>query len=114
MNTAASAGSPQLDRVFHALADPTRRSILRSVAADASTVSDIAKPFSMSLAAVSKHLKVLESAGLIAREKRGSFQYIRTNAKPMRQAQRWLSYYEQFWNERLDRFEAAFKERKQP
>lgn len=112
--SSAPAGPPQLDSVFHALADPTRRSILRSVAEDARTVSEIAKPFRMSLAAVSKHLKVLESAGLIAREKRGSFQFVRTDARPMQQAQQWLSYYEQFWNARLDKFETAFKERKKP
>jgi DNA-binding transcriptional ArsR family regulator len=105
--------APELDAVFHALADGTRRSILREIAVREKTVGEIAEPYAMSLAAVSKHLKVLERADLIVRDKRGSFQYIRTNAGPMKQAQKWLSYYEQFWSERLDRLEAAFKERKE-
>jgi DNA-binding transcriptional ArsR family regulator len=92
----------RLDAVFHALADPTRRSILSRVAQQAATVSEIAGPFSMSLAAVSKHLKVLERAGLILREKQGSFQRISINAEPIQEAQQWLSHYEQFWGERLD------------
>ncbi len=69
------------------------------------TVSQIAEPYRVSLAAVSKHLKVLEGAGLIRREKRGSFQFMRTNAMPMKEAQRWLAYYERFWNQRLDALE---------
>ena len=111
VNSGALTKSPQLDRVFHALADATRRSILRGIAGKEKTVSEIAQPYEMSLAAVSKHLKVLEGADLIVRERRGSFQFVRTNAQPMQQAQKWLSYYEQFWNERLDRLQAAFKER---
>lgn len=105
--------NPGLDRVFHALADGTRRSILRGIADRELTVSEVAQPYKMSLAAVSKHLKVLERARLITRDKRGSFQYVRTNPGPMKQAQEWLSYYERFWTERLDQMEAAFKQRKQ-
>ena len=112
VDSSAAAGPPQLDRVFHALADPTRRAILRIVAEDARTVGDLARPVRMSLAAVSKHVKVLEGADLVAREKRGSFQFVRTNARPMRQAQQWLSYYEKFWGDRLDRLDAAFREKK--
>ena len=104
--------SPELDRVFHALADGTRRSILRGIAGRERTVGEIAEPYRMSLAAVSKHLKVLERAELVVREKRGSFQFVRTNAGPMKQAQRWLSYYERFWNERLDEFGQHFKDKK--
>jgi DNA-binding transcriptional ArsR family regulator len=92
----------RLDSVFHALSDPTRRSILRDVAKRERTVSQIAEPFPFSLAAVSKHLKVLEKADLITREKRGSFQLVRLNARPMKQAERWLAYYERFWSQRLD------------
>lgn len=103
------ARAAALDRLFHALSDPTRRAILRLTASDAKSVGDLARPFRMSLAAVSKHLKVLERADLITRRKRGSFQYIRTNARPMRQAQQWLGYYEQFWNERLDQLEDSFR-----
>lgn len=112
VKSVAAAESPQLDSVFHALSDPTRRAILRGIAGKAKTVGEIARPYPMSLAAISKHLKALERADLIAREKRGSFQFVRINAKPMKQAQRWLSYYEQFWNERLDDFVAAFEKRK--
>jgi DNA-binding transcriptional ArsR family regulator len=108
-----TAESPQLDRIFHALSDATRRSILREIAGREMAVSEIARPYRMSLAAVSKHLKVLEGADLIAREKRGSFQFARTNPMPMKRAHHWLSYYERFWNERLDQFEHYFKVRKQ-
>ena len=101
----------RLDSVFHALSDSTRRSILRDVSAREKTVSQIAKPYRVSLAAVSKHLKVLEGAGLVRREKRGSFQFVRTNAKPLKEAERWLSYYERFWNEQLDRLQSVFEER---
>lgn len=112
VNSFQSAGSCQLDAIFHALADPTRRSILRRIAGEAKTVGEIADPFSMSLAAVSKHLKVLERADLIVREKKGSFQMIGVKAGPMKQAYRWLSYYEQFWGERLDALAASFAEKR--
>lgn len=92
----------QLDSIFHALADPTRRSILRDVASQEKTVGEIARPHRMSLAAVSKHLKVLETADLIARERRGSFQIVRLNAANLRAAEQWLAYYEKFWNRQLD------------
>src|SRR5262249_23673582 len=98
----------KLDRIFHALSDATRRSILREIAGREMAVSEIAQPYRMSLAAVSKHLKVLERADLIAREKRGSFQFVRTNPVPMKQAHHWLSFYERFWGERLDQFEQYF------
>lgn len=102
----------RLDSVFSALSDSTRRSILRDVSAREKTVSEIARPYRVSLAAVSKHLKVLEGAGLVRRRKRGSFQYVMTNAKPLKEAGKWLSYYEQFWNEQLDRLHTVFDERK--
>lgn len=92
----------RLDYIFHALSDSTRRSILRDVSLQEKTVSQVAEPYRISLAAVSKHLKVLERATLISREKRGSFQFVRTNAVPMKEAEHWLAYYERFWNERLD------------
>ena len=101
MARSVSTVSSRLDAVFHALADSTRRSILRDVSGREKTVSEIAGPYRMSLAAVSKHLKVLERAGLISREKRGSFQFVRTNAKPMQEAERWLAWYERFWDDRF-------------
>src|SRR5262249_34482546 len=101
----------QLDHVFHALSDPTRRSILRGIATRAKSVGEIADPFDMSLAAISKHLKVLERADLIVRERSGTSQLIRVNAAPMKQAHKWLSYYEQFWSERLDALVKMFEEK---
>lgn len=112
VNSAQATGSTQLDAIFHALSDPTRRSILRRIATQSRTVGEIADPFDMSLAAVSKHLKVLERAKLIVRERRGSFQRISINAGPMKQAHRWLGYYEQFWGERLDALASMFAEKR--
>ncbi|WP_397568665.1 ArsR/SmtB family transcription factor [Schlesneria sp. T3-172] len=100
-----SASASRLDRVFHALSDSTRRSILQDVAEREMSVSEIALPYQMSLAAVSKHLKVLERAGLIGREKRGSFQFVRINAEPMKEARQWLAYYERFWDDHLERLQ---------
>ena len=92
----------RLDSVFHALSDSTRRSILRDITAREKTVGEIAKPYRISLAAVSKHLKVLESADLIARERRGSFQIVRLNPAPLRPAEEWLAYYQKFWERQFD------------
>ena len=94
--------SARLDSIFHALSDPTRRSILRDVAKKDRTVGEVARPYRMSLAAVSKHLNVLESAELIARERRGSFQIVRLKAQNLRPAEEWLAWYEKFWNRQLD------------
>src|ERR1700678_1020769 len=85
-----------LDSVFHALSDATRRAILRDVSREARTVGQIAEPYNMSLAAVSKHLQVLERADLIRREKKGNFRIVQLNADSLRAAQEWLSYYEKF------------------
>lgn len=92
----------RLDSIFHALSDSTRRSILREVSKGEKTVGQVAKPYRMSLAAVSKHLNVLEEAELIARERRGNFQIVRLNAKNLKPAEEWLAYYEDFWNRQLD------------
>jgi DNA-binding transcriptional ArsR family regulator len=96
------SSAAHLDSIFHALSDATRRSILRDIALREKTVGEIAKPYPVSLAAVSKHLKVLEAAELIEREKRGSFQMVRLNAKTLRSAEQWLAYYEKFWSSQLD------------
>jgi DNA-binding transcriptional ArsR family regulator len=102
VKSAVKAQALRLDCVFHALSDTTRRSILRDVATGEKTVGQIAQPYPVSLAAISKHLKVLEGARLIHREKKGSFQMVRVNAAPMKEAERWLAYYEKFWNQQLD------------
>jgi len=99
-----------LDRTFAALADPTRRSLLARLGeAESASVSELAKPFPISLPAVMKHLDVLTAAGLIARTKAGRTVTCRLRAEPMEDAARWLNRYQGFWSERLDRL-AAFVE----
>src|ERR1044072_9336089 len=92
----------QLDTIFHALGDATRRHMLRDLAAGERTVSQLADPFAMSLAAASKHVKALENAGLIRREVRGRTHFCRLEPGPLASAQQWLSFYERFWTGRLD------------
>jgi DNA-binding transcriptional ArsR family regulator len=99
-----------LDSVFHALGDATRRRMLRELATGARTVSELAKPFAMSLAAASKHVKALEHAGLIRREVRGRTHLCRLDPGPLASAHRWLGVYEQFWTERLDVLEGLLRE----
>jgi len=101
-NQMVNISSERLDAVFHALSDATRRAILRDIAGREKTVGEIARPYRMSLAAVSKHLSVLERAKLIARERRGSCQVVHLNARAMKQAAGWLRFYEDFWNDRLN------------
>ena len=99
-----------LDRTFAALADPTRRALLARLSdRDTLSVSDLAKPFAMSLPAIMKHLGVLSDAGLVAREKTGRVVACRLTAEPMEQALAWLNRYQRFWSDNLDRL-AAFVE----
>ena len=93
---------PNLDLAFAALADPTRRRIVARLARGRLRVTDLAAPFAMSLNAVSKHLKTLERAGLVHRERAGREHYLRLRAAPLREVVQWASRYERFWNERLD------------
>jgi DNA-binding transcriptional ArsR family regulator len=100
----------ELNDIFSALADPTRRALLaRLEGEDALSISALAQPFEVSLPAVMKHLNVLSDAGLITREKTGRTVSIRLQAEPMAHAMQWLSRYEHFWSERLNRL-AAFVE----
>lgn len=94
-----------LDDVFHALADPTRRAMLASLSDGERAISDLAEPFAMTLAGASKHVKVLEAAGLVRREKRGRSHVCRIEAGPMRDAYAWLERYAAFWTRGLDRLE---------
>jgi DNA-binding transcriptional ArsR family regulator len=94
--------SSTLDNTFSALSDPTRRAIISQLANGELPISEIASPFQMSLPAVSKHIRVLESAGLVIRRKRGRINYCRLNAKPLRDAAKWLVFYQQFWDAKLD------------
>jgi DNA-binding transcriptional ArsR family regulator len=97
--------SKVLDRTFGALAHPTRRRILAQLAKGGECVTDLARPHSMSLAAVSKHLIVLEKAGLVRRRRQGRVHSLTLEAKPMQEAQAWINRYREFWEGNLDRFE---------
>jgi DNA-binding transcriptional ArsR family regulator len=99
----------RLSSTFAALADPTRRAILARLASGEAPVTELAAPFSMSLPAISKHLKVLEGAGLITRGREAQWRPCRLEATPLKEATDWLARYERFWSEGLDRL-AAFLE----
>jgi DNA-binding transcriptional ArsR family regulator len=101
--------SPELNLVFHALGDATRRRMLRNLAEGPRTVTELAEPFAMSLAAASKHIKALEGAGLIRREVRGRTHWCALEARPMAGASQWLEYYERFWTGRLDALEQLLR-----
>lgn len=92
-----------VDRLFHALADTTRRDILRRCAEGESSVSQLAKPYAMSFAAVQKHVAVMERAGLITKERRGREQLVRTDAEAVKQARRVLDEVEMIWRGRVER-----------
>jgi DNA-binding transcriptional ArsR family regulator len=94
-----------LNATFAALADPTRRAILARLASGETSVSELAKPFEMSLPAISKHLKVLQRAGLIARGREAQWRPCRLAAGPLKDASDWLEHYRRFWDESLDRLE---------
>lgn len=96
----------QLDAVFHALSDGTRRAILKRLASGPRNVGELAAPFDMTLAAASKHIKVLEAAGLVRRVVRGRTHLCSLEAMPMHAGAEWLRHYERFWTERLDVLEA--------
>jgi DNA-binding transcriptional ArsR family regulator len=99
--------SPErLDVVFSALSDPTRRAILERLARSDASVTQLAAPFDMSLPAISKHLRILEHAGLIAREKEGRVHHVHLVAVAMRDAADWVEHYRRFWEEQLDSLSA--------
>lgn len=99
-----------LSTTFAALADPTRRAILAKLSAGERSVTELAEPFDMSLPAITKHLKVLERAGLITRGREAQWRPCRLEAKPLREASDWLEEYRRFWEERLDRLEEYLRE----
>src|SRR5258708_15273075 len=101
--------TPQMNSVFHALGDATRRHMLRDLAGGERTVSQLAEPFAISLAAASKHIKVLENAGMIRREVRGRTHLCRLDPGPLASAHEWLSFYERFWTSRLDMLEQLLR-----
>lgn len=99
----------QLDLTFAALADPTRRGILERLSTSEATVGELAKPYDMSMAAVSKHIKVLESAGLISRTKEAQWRRCRLEAAPLSEAQKWVEKYRKFWEMQLSQLDAYLK-----
>src|SRR5436309_3389420 len=99
----------RLDTTFRALADPTRRGMLASLALGDKSIGELAEPLAMSFAGASKHVKVLEDAGLIARRKQGRTHLISIDARPLEEAERWMRRWEKFWNKRLDRLEALIE-----
>ena len=99
------SNSDRLDAVFRALADPTRRAMVRNLARQPRSVGELAEPFEISLAAASKHIKVLEGAGLVQRDVQGRTHVCRLDARPLHAGMDWMRHYEQFWNQRLDALE---------
>jgi DNA-binding transcriptional ArsR family regulator len=113
MNAFASVAAPPPDALsatFAALADPTRRAILSRLMQGETTVSDLAAPFQMSLPAVTKHLRVLERAGLIRKGRDAQRRPCRIEAQPLKEATDWIAQYRQFWEQRLDQLDAYLQE----
>lgn len=102
--------SEQLNLTFSALADPTRRAILGRLAAGPSSVGELAAPFDMSRPAISKHLRVLEHAGLVTTERDGRVSRCTLDARPMRVASEWVEHYRTFWEQQLDALARYFEE----
>jgi DNA-binding transcriptional ArsR family regulator len=99
-----------LDATFAALADPTRRAILARLAGGEASVTELAEPFAISLPAISKHLKVLERAGLIARGREAQWRPCRLEAAPLREVADWVAHYKRFWDESFDRLDEYLRE----
>jgi DNA-binding transcriptional ArsR family regulator len=99
----------RLSTTFSALADPTRRAILARLALGETSVTELAEPFDMSLPAISKHLKVLERAGLIARGREAQWRPCRLEAGPLRDVADWLEYYRRYWEQSFDRLDGYLK-----
>ncbi|GIE31512.1 transcriptional regulator [Actinoplanes italicus] len=99
----------RLSVIFSALADPTRRAILARLADSEATVNELAEPFDISLPAISRHLKVLENAGLISRSRSAQWRSSRLEAAPLREATAWMERYRRYWDDNLDRLDAHLK-----
>jgi DNA-binding transcriptional ArsR family regulator len=102
----------QLSATFAALADPTRRAILARLASGECSVTELAEPFEMSMPAVSKHLRVLERAGLVARRREAQWRPCRIEAGPLREVAEWTEHYRRLWEERLDRLDTYLQQLK--
>jgi len=103
----------QLDHTFAALADPTRRAILARLATGDATVTELARPFEISLPAISRHLKVLERAGLVSRGREAQWRPRALRPEPLKEAVDWLEQYRRFWEQSLDRLAAYIEEQRQ-
>ena len=99
-----------LNQIFSALSDPTRRAILLRLTAGEATVTEVAEPFAMTLPAISKHLRVLEEAGLLARRKDGRTHYLHLKADTLKDAADWLAHYKRFWEAQIDSLEQFLQE----
>lgn len=106
MATPTSLADPDLDRLFHALADPTRRAVVERLGIGPAPTSELARPFPMALPSFLQHLDVLEHAGLVTSEKRGRVRTYRLTPRPLASAQDWLARQRDLWERRLDRFDA--------
>ncbi len=106
--------SDKLDRAFRALADPTRRAMLRQLASGEHNIRALAEPFAMSFAAAAKHVRVLEEAGMIERRVQGRSHFCRLNPEPLRSANEWLNFYQQFWGDRLRLLEELINTEQHP
>ena len=104
------AASQNLDLVFGALADPTRRAILARLAEGEATVNELLEPFKLAQPTISKHIKVLEGAGLVSRGRDAQYRPVRLNAGPLKQASMWIGNYKRFWEESLEQLDAYVKE----
>ncbi len=105
-----NSSSDTLTSTFAALADPTRRAILSRLAQGETTVSELAAPFSISLPAVSKHLRVLERAGLISQGRKAQWRPCRLEAAPLKEAAGWVEHYRRFWDQSFDRLDTYLNE----
>ena len=104
----------RLDMTFRALADPTRRGMLAHLALGERSIGELAEPLAMSFAGASKHVKVLEEAGLLSRRKAGRTHIVSLNAEPLAEAQAWLRQWEKFWTVRIDRLQALVEAERKP
>ena len=106
--------SARLDRTFAALADPTRRAIVQRLASGEATVTELARPFAVSLPAISRHLRVLQAATLVRQERDGQFRRCRLDAQGLQTIGEWLDFYRRFWSESLDRLDEHLKSSSAP
>ena len=106
--------SEQLDAIFAALADPTRRAILERLAGGEATVGELAAPFDMSMPAISRHLRVLQRAGLVSQTREAQWRPCRLETEPLREVDEWVEQYRKLWEQRLDRLEDYLKDLQKP